>query len=83
MRARLIAAALGLGTAAAIAAAAPASASADPSSDVSDRAEAAGPTRPAVNRAARVTPAVTPPLTVTRVTRCPAASCSCTPSAIR
>lgn len=66
MRARLIAAALGLGTAAAIAAAAPASASADPSSDVSDRAEAAGPTRPAVNRAARVTPAVTPPLTVTR-----------------
>lgn len=64
MRARLIAAALGLGTAAAIAAAAPASAG--PSNDVSDRAEAAGPTRPAVNRAARATPAVTPPLTVTR-----------------
>ena len=64
MRARLVAAALGLGIAAAIAAAAPASAS--PSTDASDRVEAAGPTRPVVHRTARVTPAVTPPLTVTR-----------------
>ena len=64
MRARLVAAAVGLGIGAAVAAAAPASAG--PSTDASYRAGAAGPTRPVVHRTARAISAVTPPLTVTR-----------------
>ena len=64
MRARLVAAAVGLGIGAAIAAAAPASA--DPTTDASDRVGAADSARSAVHRVARTTGAVTPSLTVTR-----------------